>query len=113
MKARQIAGEQNVITWTATEAITARRLVDYAGAHTAALAALGVAMFNTDSGDEISIGVAPIEVVESGAAITAGAAVETDSSGRVVTKSAGVTVGRALDTATDAGQFIRLRMFVN
>lgn len=111
MKTRQVYGEQNAISITATEAITAKRMVDYAGAHTAAAAAMGVALFNTDSGDVISVGCAPIEAVEAGAAISAGAALETDSSGRVVTKSAGVTVGRAIDAASAAGDIIRMRLF--
>lgn len=112
MKARETGGTENVITVVAGEAITAKRLVDFEGKHSAALSAVGVALFDTDSGDNISVGCAPIEVVESGAAITAGAALESDSSGRAVTKSSGVTVGRAMDAATGAGEFIRMRFGV-
>lgn len=107
MKSRQVAGEQNVATIVATAAITANRLVAIDGTHTAAAAALGPALFATDSGDNISVGVGPIEVVEAGAAITAGAAIEADSVGRATTKSSGVTVGRAIDAATAAGDLIR------
>lgn len=108
MKARQIAGEQNVVTIVATEAITKRRLVGVDGTHTAAAAKVGVALFDTDSGDNISVGVAPIEAVEAGDAVSAGDALEADSSGRAITKSSGVTVGRALDAASAAGDIIRM-----
>jgi hypothetical protein len=111
MKARQIFGEQCVVSITATEAITAKRLVGVDGTHTAAHAVVGVALFDTDSGDEISVGCGPIEVVEAGAAIPAAdTALETDSSGRVVTKSAGVTVGRNLDIAAGSGSMIRVAL---
>lgn len=112
MKARETGGSDMTITIVAGEAITAKRLVDFEGKHSAALSAMGVALYDADSGSYVSVGVAPIEVVEAGAAITAGAALETDSSGRVVTKSSGVTVGRAMDAAAGAGSFIRMRQNV-
>jgi hypothetical protein len=112
MKSRQVAGDNDTITIVATEAITAKRAVAYDGTHTVDLAAMGIALFDTDSGDPISVGVAPIEVVETGAAVTAGAAVETDSSGRVIDYSNGVKIGRAIDGSTDAGEFIRVRMSI-
>jgi len=107
MKCRQVGGEQAVVTIEATEAITAHRLVCVDGTHTNNGAAIGPALFDTDNGDMISVGVGAIEVVESGAAITAGDVLECDSSGRAITYADGVKVGRALDAATAAGGFIR------
>jgi len=112
MYGRQIAGDNNTITIIATEAITAKRCVAYNGTHTQYLAAVGVALHATDSGDPISVGVAPIEVIEAGGVVTAGAQVEVDSSGRVIDYTSHVIVGRAIDAATAAGEFIRVRMFI-
>lgn len=109
MKARQVMGENDTITIVATGTITALRLVNALGAHQAAHEAAGVALYDTDNGSNISVGVAPIEVIESGAACTAGGGLKTDSSGRVVNQGgSGIIVGYALDAATDAGQFIRV-----
>ena len=47
-------------------------------------------------------------LVESGAAVAVGAEVESDASGRAITKSAGVGAGVARDEATGAGQYIRV-----
>ena len=110
MKARQTRGTDDTITIVAGEAITAKRFVTVEGKHTVEEAAVGVALFDTDSGDKISVGVGPIEAVEAGAAISAKAAVEADASGRAVTKSSGVTIGRAIDAASAAGDIIRVAM---
>jgi hypothetical protein len=111
MKSRQVAGSDDTITIVATEAITAKRFVAYNGTHTVNLSAMGVARFDTDSGDPISVGVAPIEVVEAGGNISAGALVDSDADGKAVTHSSGVGCGRALDAAS-AGTFIRVRLGV-
>jgi len=111
MKARQVRGSNDTVTIVAAEAITARRLITVDGKHTAEKAAIGVANFDTDSGDNISVCCGPIEVCEAGDAIAADdTALETDSSGRVVTQSSGVTVGRNIDTAAAAGDMIRVAM---
>jgi len=108
MKARQVRGEDDTVTIVATEAITAFCLVNTQGAHTAADEAVGVALHDTDSGSNVSVGVAPIEVVLSGGACTAGGGVEQDSAGKVVDYSSGIIVGYALDTASGADEYIRL-----
>jgi len=109
MKARQPMGEDDVVTIVATEAITAYRMVDATGAHTAAHEAVGVALYDTDSGSNISVGVAKIECVEAGGTCTAGGGLKTDSSGRVVNQGgSGIIVGYALDAATTAGTYIRM-----
>ncbi len=110
MKARQVRGENDVVTIVATGTITAKRMVNALGAHQAAHEALGVALFDTDNTYEISVGVAPIEVVETGGTCTAGGGLKTDSSGRVVNQGgSGIIVGYALDAAgATAGEFIRM-----
>ena len=47
-----------------------------------------------------------------GAAISAGAALEADSSGRVVTRSSGVRVGKALEAAGAAGDIISVLLYL-
>jgi hypothetical protein len=110
MKARQIMGVNDTVTIVAAAAITAKRMVTALGTHAAAQEAVGVALFDTDSGSEISVGVAPIEMVETGGTCTAGGGLKTDSSGRVVDQGgSGIIVGYALDTAgATAGEFIRV-----
>jgi len=109
MKARQVRGDNDTVTIVATEAITAKRLVTTQGAHTAGKAAVGVALFATDSGDNISVGCGVIEVVESGGVIAADGPVKSDANGKAVaTGGSGITVGYALDAATAAGEFIRI-----
>jgi len=107
MKARQVLGENDVLTLTAGEAITAFRLVDTEGKHTVKVEAVGVALFDTDSGSVISVGAAPIEVVEAGGTCTAGGGLSSDADGKVVNySSSGIIVGYALDTASSG--YIRM-----
>ena len=112
MKTRQIFGDQNVITIEATEAITAKRFVTPDGKHTAGEPALGVALFDTDSGDQISVACGPCEIVEAGDEITAAGEVEADASGRAITKATGESCGYTPDITAAAGEFIRVyRLF--
>lgn len=109
MKQRQIRGSDDTVTIVATEAITKNRLVTTQGAHTAAKAAVGVALFDAASGGTISVGCAPIEVVEAGGVIAADGPVKSDSSGKAVaTGGSGITVGYALDSAAADGDLIRI-----
>ena len=104
------------VTLVAGEAITKRRFVDATGKHTLDKAAVGVALFDTDQGDPITVQVAGIAVVESGGAINAGDLVASDANGKAValTLSAVGDVakicGIALDAATGAGEFIRVKL---
>jgi hypothetical protein len=101
MKARQVLGENDVLTLEAGEAITAFRLVDTAGKHTVKKEAVGVALFDTDLGSIISVGAAPIEVVEAGGTCTAGGGLSSDANGCVVNyASSGIIIGYAIDTAS-------------
>jgi hypothetical protein len=108
VKARQPRGENDTVTIVAAGTITANRLVTALGTHAAAHEAVGVALFDTDNGSNISVGVAPIELVESGGTCTAGGGLKTDSSGRVVNQGgSGIIVGYAMEAAgATAGEFI-------
>jgi len=108
MKARQVRGEDDTVTIVATESITAYCMVNTQGAHTVGDEAVGVALYDTDSGSNISVGVAPIEVVLSGGACTAGGGVEQDADGKVIDYTSNIIVGYALDTATGSDEYIRI-----
>lgn len=93
----------------ATAALTKNRFVSLAGAVPAAgVWCPGKANANYDIGEQAGIDAQGVLLVEAGAAVTAGVAVETDNQGRAITLDSGVSLGRALDTATAAGQFIRV-----
>lgn len=67
------------------------------------------------AGDKTPVTTHGTAVVETGAAIAAGALVETDANGRAITKAAGVTVGRLApgEVATGAGQFVEVILINN
>jgi len=98
----------------AAGALTQRRFVTHGGIQVGAAAnTLGVAKTDAALGDTAAVDVIGTAVVEAGAAIAAGAAVETDATGRAVTLAAGVTVGRALQAAAAAGDFIEVLLIQN
>ncbi len=108
MKTSIILGTMSVL---AAAALTKHRFVTAAGAVPASGAFCpGVANANYDAGEQAGLDFAGIVVVESGAAVAADAAVQTDASGRAITLAAGVNQGRALDAATGAGEFIRVKL---
>jgi hypothetical protein len=98
----------------ATAALTQARAVSGLGAVPAAAArCLGVARTSAAIGDRIPVDVDGTAVAEAGAAVAVDAALELDSVGRFVTKSAGVTVGRALSAAGAAGVMIEVLLIAN
>lgn len=102
------------LTVAATATLVANRFVTALGAQTGAAGnALGVARSAAVSGERISVDALGTATVEAGAAISAGALVEADSVGRAVTKSAGVTLGRALEAAAGAGSLIEVLLIPN
>jgi len=106
MKTSQIALTLSVL---ATSALTKLRFVGFTGATPAAGAAvIGVANADYASGEMAGVDSHGALVIESGGAITLGAQVQTDASGRAITLDAGAAAGRALDAATGAGEFIRI-----
>ena len=107
MKTRKVRGEDDTITITAGEAITAYCLVDCEGKHSSAQEAVGVALYDTDSGSEISVGVAPVEVALSSGTCTAGGALKTDASCKLVDQGgSGIIVGYAITAADASDQYI-------
>lgn len=99
-----------------TGTVVAERFVTGAGAQTGAAGnALGVTRTAGVSGDIVPVDVIGTTIVEAGAAIAANALVEADASGRAVTKSAGVTLGRLTpgQSATAAGQFVEVLLIQN
>jgi len=98
----------------ASGAISKHRFVTHANAQAGAAAnTLGVARTDAVMGDTLAVDVVGTAVVEAGAAITAGAAVETDATGRAVTLATGTKVGRALEAAAAAGDFIEVLLIQN
>ena len=98
----------------ATTALTQARAVTGLGALPAAAArCLGIARTNAAISERVSVDVDGTSIAESGAAIAVDAALELDASGRVITKSAGVTIGRALSASTGVGQMIEILLIAN
>lgn len=88
--------------------MTRFRLVNYAGAQAIATdRALGVANTDYAQGEHAGVNARGELLVEAGAA-TAGAQVQPDASGRAITLAAGVAFGTARDSATAAGDIIRV-----
>ena len=113
MKAYQLGP---TITIVAAEAITKRRFVTALGKHTVDKRAAGVALFDTDNGDPITVQCAGVGVVESGGAITAGNLLSMDADGKALALTYDNVsdfdkyCGVAMDAASDAGEFIRVML---
>ena len=96
-------------TVLAATALARFRLVNFAGSQAVAgERALGVAVADFDLGEQAGVNARGEMLVEAGAAIARGAAVQADATGRAITLAAGVQVGEARDAATAAGEFIRI-----
>lgn len=97
------------ISILAAAALTKKRYVTAAGAVPAAGAwCPGVTNASYDAGEQAGVDVQGVILVESGGAIAADAEVQTDATGCAITKAAGVSLGRTLDAATGAGEYIRV-----
>lgn len=103
------------LTVALTGTVAANRFVTVAGAQAGADAnTLGVACTAGGSGDKIPVDVLGTAVVEAGAAVSAGATLETDASGCAVTwATSGPKVAIALEEATAAGQLIEVLLIPN
>ena len=100
-----------VLNVVATAAIATGRGVTFAGAHSgAALAIFGVSRTSGAIGDLVPIDVIGTTLMEAGAAVTAGSAVEVDSVGRCINFATGVKVGRALSAAAAAGTMVEVQI---
>ena len=97
------------VTIAAAAALTRFRFVDFTGnVASAGERALGVPSTDFDTGEQASVATHGEILVEAGAAIAVGAEVESDASGRAVTKTTGVAFGVARDAAAAAGDIIRV-----
>ena len=97
------------VTIAAASALTRFRFVDYSGnVASAGERTLGVPTTDFSTGEQASVATHGEILVEAGAAIAAGVEVESDASGRGVTKTTGVAFGVARDAAAAAGDIIRV-----
>lgn len=107
----------NVLTLglTATAAIAQFQPVQATGAPaTAAGNAVGFARIAAASGERVPVTVQGTTIAIAGGAIAAGALVEVHTTvTQVVTRSAGVSIGRALTAATAAGDQIEVLILPN
>lgn len=98
----------------ATAGLTANRFVTATGAVPAAGAnALGVALSDAASGAQVPIVTLGTATATAGGAIAAGAAVEVGTAGKVITRTTGVAVGRALEAASGDGASIEINLIPN
>ncbi len=106
MKAQQVILVASVL---AAANLTRQRFVGFDGNVCAAGAkALGVVEADTDANNMAPANLLGVILVEAGAAIAAGADVQSDATGRAITKAAGAANGIAWDAATGAGDLIRI-----
>ena len=97
------------VTIAAAAALTRFRFVDFTGnVASAGERPLGVATTDFDTGEQASVATHGEILVEAGAAVAVGAEVESDASGRAVTKTTGVAFGVARDAAAAVGDIIRV-----
>ncbi|MDE9812438.1 DUF2190 family protein [Pseudomonas aeruginosa] len=104
-------GQNVVLTMSvlALSALTRQRFIGLDGNLCAAGAkALAVAEYDTDAGNMAPGNVLGVILVEAGAAVAPGTEVQSDASGKAITKAAGVGNGFALDEATADGDLIRI-----
>lgn len=104
-----------VLSIVATAAIAQFRAVTHTtGAQAgAAVNSLGPAQQAGAIGDAVPVVALGTAIGEAGAAIAAGALLETDANGRYITRSAGAIVGRALTAATALGDQIEMLIIPN
>lgn len=104
------------LTVAATGAVAANRFVTPAGAQAGADAnTLGVTRASAGAaGDKMPVDVLGTAIVESGAAISAGATLKSNASGQAITwASSGAKVALALQAATASGQMIEVLLIPN
>lgn len=101
---------------TAAAAITEHRAVSVTGGVPAAGAAVfGIAKSDGAIGAKVPVAALGTAIATAGAAIAAGAALETDNQGRVITKTTGVTIGRMApgEVAAAAGDKVEIILIPN
>lgn len=99
---------------TAAATISQNQAVTAAGAVAPAAGnAVGFANTGASTGQRVPVTTLGTALAVAGAAVAAGAAVEVGAAGKVVTKSAGVAVGRALTAAAADGDVIEVLCIPN
>lgn len=100
---------------TATAALDQFRAVSHTGGYPADAAnALGFTTMAVANGGRASVVALGTAIATAGAAISAGALVEVDgTAGKVITRSAGAIVGRALTAAAADGDLIEVLIIPN
>ena len=103
------------LTTQATTALVQDCFITVAGAQAAADGnALGVVRQNANIGDYVPVDVLGTTIVQAGAAISKGATVKSDASGRAITwATSGAKLGTALQAASSAGQLIEVLLIQN
>ena len=108
---------KSVLTLTvgASGTISAARFVTTGGAQAGADAnTLGVAVTSAVAGDKIPVDVLGTTTVETGAAVSGGATVKADATGRAIAwVTSGARLGVTLEASTGAGQFIEVMLVSN
>ena len=74
---------------------------------------LGVAHYNAAAAEAVPVDVLGTTIVEAGAAVALDAQIESDASGRAITRVAGAIVGKALEAAGAAGEKIEVLLIAN
>ena len=107
--------ETKWMSFTALEAVSRGRAITkegymWTGTTPKDGSVMGVSLFDTAIGEGISVATADGDEViyESGAAVTAGATVYTDSVGRATTVSSAIELGVANEAASAAGEELRV-----
>lgn len=99
------------VTILAAAALARHQMVGFDGNVCAAgAAALGTAETDTAAGSPAPVNLHGALLATAGAAIAAGAAVETGADGKVITKAAGIANGYAIDAALADGDIIRIKI---
>jgi hypothetical protein len=102
------------LTVTAGASLTAGRAVNVAGTVPAGAAnSLGIVDTDAASGDNVAVTVLGTAIATAGAPITAGALLEVGTAGKLVTRSAGAIVGRALTAAGADNDQIEVLLIAN
>lgn len=94
-----------------TDLTVLMRFIGFNGSYAeAGQPALGVLDAETKAGEFAPVIVYGIVLVEAGGAISAGSGVESDTQGRAVARTEGALLGYALDSASSAGEKIRVKL---
>lgn len=102
------------LTVIATAALTANRAASIAGAVPAAGAtSFGIARSDAAIGEAVTVDVMGTAIAEVGAAVAKGAALEVGANGKLITKTSGVTVARALEAGAGDGSMIEVLLITN